>query len=924
MIWNIDSIIFVLFLVVNIVLGLASSRGIKNIKEYAIGDRNFSTATLVATIVATWVSGEFFFTIVQESYRTGLNFIWVVVLGNFFGVFLIGYFFAPRMEEFLGNLSIAEAMGDLFGKRIRIITALAGFIGVAGIISIQLKIAGLIFNYALDIPDAYGIILGGLLITLYSSLGGVKSVTFTDVIQFLTFGAVMPAVSYFLLESINDSGSIVHFISTDPLFDIYKVFNFFQPEQLTYLFLFLWFIVPDFNPAYFQRVSMAKDVRQVRVSYIIACITGIVLMILVCWIGVLMKIRIPDINSNDVVKYILSLPVIGIKGLLLTGLIAMIMSTVDSYINSTAVLIVHDFCNPLSNFIKKELFATRIASAILGIVSVIFSLKEGNFLDLMVFSYSFWMPVVTVPFIMAICGFRSSEKSVLLGMTAGISTVFIWDYLVKITIINSIPIAMLANLIILMGSHYLLKQPGGWVGIKNPKPLLAIRKEREERWNGFLRQLKNFDFITACNKNCPKGDGLVVLLGFFVMFSVFISTHTLDHNVQVEYSYFLDFLTPFMFCSTSIIISYPLWLPKWREGNVLGIMWNLIMIIDLICCSFLMVLLSGLSHLQLLAFFANIIMISALVSWWWGLAAIIFGVSITTIIYQNYLALDIVSYNFISSQFAIFYLLLLISSVIVIFLKPKQEHEQKIESHNKYLGAQTRDKEKELMQSLSLKYEFLRNLEHEGHTPITSITNMGLLLYERYDNLSAAEKKDIAYTIAKSSDRLLRLVNNLTDVSKLSCMTYELNKININLSDLVYERIDECKKLYLENKDIDFITTIQDDLIVNCDQHYITSTLDNLIINSIQYSTQGVIRLKLSKINDIVEFSIRDEGVGIPESELYDIFGEFVISSRTKTPARGRGIGLAICKKAIESHGGKIWAKSNSMKGAEFTFTLPL
>ena len=77
---NIDSAIFIGFLVVNIIFGLASSRGIKDIKEYAIGNRDFSTAAIVSTIGATWISGAMFFTVISESYTNGLYFIWPIVI----------------------------------------------------------------------------------------------------------------------------------------------------------------------------------------------------------------------------------------------------------------------------------------------------------------------------------------------------------------------------------------------------------------------------------------------------------------------------------------------------------------------------------------------------------------------------------------------------------------------------------------------------------------------------------------------------------------------------------------------------------------------------------------------------------------------------------------------------------------------------
>ncbi len=927
MIASVDTIIFLGFLVVNIVLGLTSSRGIKTIREYAIGDKHFSTATIVATIVATWVSGEFFFTIVSESYSHGLHFIWIVVLGNFLCLFLTGYFFVPRMAEFLGKLSIAEAMGDLFGKKVRIISAISSFIGVAGIISVQLKIAGLIFEYAVGFPSFYGVLSAGIVITLYSALGGIKSVTFTDIIQFLTFATIIPVISYFLLESLDSTNLIIANLTTNPLFDFQKVFDFSQTKNITYLFLFLWILIPSFNPAIFQRVSMAKDVVQAKKSFIIAALTCMLLVLIVCWIGVLMMSRFPNIETNNIVEHLLDLRVIGIKGLLLTGIMAMVMSTVDSYINSTAVIIIHDFLKPLKiKFIKNQLLSTRIVSAVLGVVSILFCLREGSFLNLLVFSCSFWMPVVTVPFIMAILGFRSTEKSVLLGMAAGIITVLAWDYLLKITVVNSVPVGMFMNLIILMSSHYLLKQSGGWVGIKNPEPLIIIRKQRKEKLRKLLQQIKGFNLIDACNRNCPKGDGLISILGFFAMISAFTSTHTLSKNYQLQYSHLIAVLYPMILIMNAALISYPLWLHKWKNTNIIGIVWNTIMIIELICFSFSMVIISGFSQIQLVAFLVNIMIISTLSNWSWSLITIIFGVCITALCFNYYFITDLNQINFLWSQFETFYLLLLVSSVLVLFLKPKQQHQELTEDNNLFLSSKVEDQKHELSRLHELKNEFLRNLEHEAHTPITGITSMGQVLWENYDKLSEKQRRKATQEIAKSSERLNSLVNNLIDLSKLENLNYKLNKTKVNLTDLVYERVEICQKLYFEEKDkenLNFDLKIEDKLTALCDEYYTARTIDNIVINAIQYSTKGTITIELkSSKNNTVEFSVRDEGIGIPKEELLDIFDPFTVSSKTKTPAGGRGIGLTLCKKVITAHGGTITASSKS-KGSLFRVILP-
>ncbi|NDA90703.1 MAG: sodium:solute symporter family protein, partial [Alphaproteobacteria bacterium] len=431
MTFELDSLIIIGFLVANLLLGLSSSRGITSIKEYAVGHRNFSTATIVATIVATWVSGSFFYNIISESYSNGLYFMWNVAVGIPLCLLLIGLFFAPRMAEFLGNLSIAEAMGDLFGPKVRVITAISGFIGVSGIIAVQLKIAAIVFEYV-GISNTYGILIAGVIVTIYSSLGGIKSVTFTDVIQFITFCAVIPIVAYILLNSIDNTNAITDTLLNSPLFDYKEVFDFSNINNFIYISLFIWNVVPAFDPAFFQRVSMAKDVNQVRNSFCIASVTCFILVLLVCWIAILMLANHPNLDTNNVVNNLISdidfIP--GLKGLLLSGIMAMILSTIDSYINSTAVIVVNDFCKPLGiKLFDNRLLFTRIISIFIGVASIFMCImNNGTALELVLFASSFYMPVVSVPFIMALFGFRSSGKSVILGMAAGISTVLIWDY----------------------------------------------------------------------------------------------------------------------------------------------------------------------------------------------------------------------------------------------------------------------------------------------------------------------------------------------------------------------------------------------------------------------------------------------------------------------------------------------------------------
>ena len=98
-----------------------------------------------------------------------------------------------------------------------------------------------------------------------------------------------------------------------------------------------------------------------------------------------------------------------------------------------------------------------------------------------------------------------------------------------------------------------------------------------------------------------------------------------------------------------------------------------------------------------------------------------------------------------------------------------------------------------------------------------------------------------------------------------------------------------------------------------------------MIINAVQYSSNGIISIFLRKYDDsFLEFIIEDQGIGIPKNELKDIFGVFTVSSKTKTPSGGRGVGLALANKIVEKHKGSIMASSDGIKGAKLRVLLPI
>ncbi len=925
--FNIDTAILVGFLAINLFAGLYSGKNIKTIKEYAIGTRNFSTATIAATIVATWMAGSNMAITVSETYNKGLYYV-IPGLADGISFFIIAYFYAPRMAEFLGNLSVAEAMGNLYGNRVRTITSITAIVIGIGNVAVQFAVSIVLLNHFLGISSIYAAIISCFIVILYSTFGGIKSVTFTDIIQFFTFCITIPMTAFFIWQTLDSNQAILDVFTKSTLFDYKEFFSYHNPNFLSTLLLFLFFVIPGLDPVIFQRISIAKNTNQVFKSFTIA---GFIMMFLeygvIAFCGVLLLAsNTPGLNEDNIVNHILDNYIsTGFKGFFIVGIVAMIMSTADSYINSSAVLFSYDFVKSIGVELteKKQLVLVRIAALVIGVLALLLGLLSNNLLELILSAYSFYMPIVSVPLILAIFGFRSSSKAVLIGMLAGFITVISFKLFSDI---NGLIPGMISNMMFFIGSHYILREQGGWIGIKDNAPLNSLRLERKRKFNRFIQSVKNFNMFKFCQSNSPKEESIFVCFGLFSIIIVFSNAFSLPRIFYQEYNFLNIIYYPQLIVSV-IFITYSLWREKFKDQeivqNVISLMW-VSGIFYLIFISNLLLILNNFAQIQFTILMATLITVAILLRWQFSLFLLVIGMICSTQFYKFYLNLESVQEHSGSLQFKVIYSLLLFSSILIAFLKPKQQRQELTQQRADYLGKKVHDIDEELKKSVEVKNEFLRNLEHEAHTPIVGITTMGQVLFENYDKLTEEQRRKGLKEISKSSERLSTLVNNMIDVSKLSSLNYVLNKTLINLSDLIYQRLDHCKKLYLENKDLEFICDIEGDLLVNCDEHYITSTLDNLIVNAITYSKDGRITIEFKKNNDLVKFKITDEGIGIPQKELYAIFGTFTVSSKTKTPAGGRGLGLALCKGTIEAHKGQIWCKSNGKKGSTFTFTLPI
>ena len=192
---TVDTLIFVAFFLLNIIVGFRYRGKIQSFREYAIGDKKFSTAVLTATIVATWMSGSALFINLENTYKQGLYYVIPDIIGTPMCLLITGYIVGPRMGKFLNNLSVPESLGKLYGKPVQAIAGISIVLRSTGYVAMQLQVIAKTLTILFNYEGPAVVTIAAIIITLYTLSGGVKAVTFTDVLQFFTFGTLLPILA---------------------------------------------------------------------------------------------------------------------------------------------------------------------------------------------------------------------------------------------------------------------------------------------------------------------------------------------------------------------------------------------------------------------------------------------------------------------------------------------------------------------------------------------------------------------------------------------------------------------------------------------------------------------------------------------------------------------------------------------------------
>ncbi len=231
--------------------------------------------------------------------------------------------------------------------------------------------------------------------------------------------------------------------------------------------------------------------------------------------------------------------------------------------------------------------------------------------------------------------------------------------------------------------------------------------------------------------------------------------------------------------------------------------------------------------------------------------------------------------------------------------------------------------------NLDLQENFLINISHDLRSPVNSILSiLQCLKYLNGDNSKEIKEKTNEYRkiIKRNSLKIIKLIDNLIDTTKLEGDNYKLNKTDIDIVNVVESIVDSIE-VYANQKNINIIfDTNVEEFIINADLEAIDRIVMNLLSNAIKFSPiDETIEVTLNAEKNKVHISVKDNGMGIAEEEQKKIFNRFEQATNSKRiEGKGSGIGLDLVSYLVKGHGGKIELKSKLNEGSEFIVTLPI
>jgi len=453
----VDISIIVAFLIATLYIGFTSGKKIKTFSDYAIGNRKFSDFAIFCTLAATAIGGSTLIGGVGNACKIGVTQL-LALLGMLINFLVIGTFLTKRLSDYYGSYSLGDIFYKSHGITGKVLAGTIGFIYEIFNISVQFMAMGMAISTLTRLSYSTSLLISACIILIYTGRGGIRAVTFTDVLQFIAFFLIIPILFIVTLGKIGGFNALLE--------QLPKSHISISGENLhRYSFLILPLMLSTFTPIHIQRLLMTKNHKQGTKIYYNLFWVYLFMAVMIVGLGLVAKVLLPTLQKTDHTLFVLIseyLPV-GVLGLAIVGVLAVLMSSADSILNNGSVILVNDIIIPYNRYIKKKELSekeklkwVRIASIFIGVSAIAFANQRVGLFETRILTRTLWMSIILAPLYFLIFNVKISTKGLFVSAIVGLTTSILWNINLKpITNVDGLLPGFFANVMTVLFFYFL-------------------------------------------------------------------------------------------------------------------------------------------------------------------------------------------------------------------------------------------------------------------------------------------------------------------------------------------------------------------------------------------------------------------------------------------------------------------------------------
>lgn len=413
---NFDIFFIVVYLIACITLGFSRKNKIKTIREYTLGNGSIPALIMVSTTFATAMGASSCMGTIEVIYKKGLLYAAPQFFAFIYWI-LMSVIFARDLSRFEKFISLSEIMSYLYGKFAGFVSSGIIVINAIGTVACQITAIGHLGDYFFDFDYVYGVIGSAIVMVIYSYSGGFRAVAITDFFQSLLFFIALPIACGLLIRDFGDIDKIIDPKSFSNLWNN-KEDILFSTGALVYL------LIPSISAPYLQRVlAIRQEPKVIFVFRVVALMTFFYTLVIII-MGLILRKQFLDIEPAQGMYFIIRhyLGSYGVGGFFISAILAVAMSTADSWLNVSSSVIAHDIIKKVNPLItkKQELIFARLSTVLLSVLAIYFSLLSREVIEKLWFVRNFWHSIVLIPLLAGILGIKAKKRSFIFSMIAGI------------------------------------------------------------------------------------------------------------------------------------------------------------------------------------------------------------------------------------------------------------------------------------------------------------------------------------------------------------------------------------------------------------------------------------------------------------------------------------------------------------------------